>query len=273
MADVTAGALSGDLEIPDFLSPFFTPNTYSSGDLMATRASLFLTFLLYAVPFDRESAVQFIVWNVGQGLWTTGVTADHCVHFDMGGERAPWNQVMKLCRKKANAVHLSHWDTDHLSFMGTGRYFLPRLCRLNEPPFPKSEAKQKMFRRIGPCRFPLTGGTTWRPQDRSNSNGQSVVAEWRKVLIPGDSSASQEKIWAHELKRVQSVRFLVLGHHGSQTSTSNRLLEKLPAIRLAIASARKQRYGHPHRRVLDRLKKFGVPVLSTEDWGSIHLWL
>lgn len=71
---------------------------------------------------------------------------------------------------------------------------------------------------------------------------------------------------------LKSVRVLALGHHGSRTSTSKDLLKELPNLKLAIASARKRRYGHPHRETVEALGKFKVPILSTEDWGNIVIW-
>jgi beta-lactamase superfamily II metal-dependent hydrolase len=38
---------------------------------------------------------------------------------------------------------------------------------------------------------------------------------------------------------------------------------------MAIASSRWARYHHPAPVVVARLKKHGIAVLKTEDWGSI----
>jgi competence protein ComEC len=87
-------------------------------------------------------------------------------------------------------------------------------------------------------------------------------------LIPGDSTAPQEKIWSYH-GNMQKTGFLLLGHHGSRTSTSEELLSQLPHLKVAIASARFARYGHPHLEVVRRLKKYHVALLKTEDWGNL----
>jgi beta-lactamase superfamily II metal-dependent hydrolase len=47
----------------------------------------------------------------------------------------------------------------------------------------------------------------------------------------------------------------------------------LAGLKIAISSARKAKYGHPHIETIWLLKKRGVPLLRTEDWGTIALEL
>jgi competence protein ComEC len=45
-----------------------------------------------------------------------------------------------------------------------------------------------------------------------------------------------------------------LGHHGSKTSTSIELLELFkPAVSI-VSAGLKNRYGHPHKSVIDRIQ-------------------
>lgn len=251
---------------------------------MAARACVFIIVLLLAKLVEPETPARWVIWNVGQGLWITRIENGDCRHFDMGGEWAPWAEVMALCRTRKNRVWLSHWDSDHIAFVGRARYFLPNLCREELPTGQPSWRKRAMVERLPTCAptqtpSPGQGYITWRP-DKSptlqtstlKSNDASSVAAWRGLLIPGDSSKKMEKIWIRELDGMAEVRFLALGHHGSRTSTSRDLLASLPGLRMAIASARKRRYGHPHRETVELLQRFKVPVLGTEDWGNIVIW-
>ncbi len=64
---------------------------------------------------------------------------------------------------------------------------------------------------------------------------------------------------------------LKLGHHGSRTSTGEALLAAVQPT-LAVGSMEKDsRYGHPHKEVLDRLEKAGIPLLRTDEEGTIVL--
>lgn len=237
--------------------------------------SFFLIFLS-AVPISP--AVPFksflVVWNVGQGQWLTRIDAVGCHHFDMGGEKNPLPRVRRLCRDKENFIHLSHWDWDHVSFALKARKALPRAC-LRLPPLGKSSAyKMKILKAFPPCQTSPADFqelTSWRTTElpKKSNDLSHVLLVAKAWLIPGDSSRSQEKIWS-EHRLLVHARALVLGHHGSRTSTSETLLQKLPFLKFAIASARSERYGHPHEEVRQRLRKHRVPLLTTEDWG--HLW-
>jgi competence protein ComEC len=123
------------------------------------------------------------------------------------------------------------------------------------------------------------------PADRLQKHAKKTANEVSRVFViektilaPGDSTEKAEKYWApqltfHQINQTPEqnrIRILVLGHHGSRTSTSAALLSRLPHINAAIVSARKKKYGHPHAEVVARLRNKKIPMLLTEEWGSIH---
>ncbi len=93
--------------------------------------------------------------------------------------------------------------------------------------------------------------------------------QYQNFLIMGDVG------WETEYRLLQQypdlkVDVLILGHHGSQHSSSFAFLKKLKP-KLAIASAGyANRYGHPHLIVLERLKALNIPVKTTIEQGSIE---
>jgi competence protein ComEC len=96
-------------------------------------------------------------------------------------------------------------------------------------------------------------------------------------LLPGDSTREAELIWRHQLaahKIQNKIHVIVLGHHGSKTSTSDELLDSLgDSVLMGVTSARKKRYGHPHKTVTKRLQKNSISTFSTEAWGTIRFEL
>lgn len=252
-----------------------------------------LKWIVHAILFSfffsslSYAGSQFVVWNVGQGQWTTWITDNFCAHFDMGGERVSLQKIARSCRDKTNFAYFSHWDIDHISFAVRAKALLKNLCTAFPPRGPGSKRKQEFLSALPAClptekpsglKFiqelpfapelerPLSGVTKGKLS--SNDYSRVFVAATR-VLVPGDSTLKEEKFWARFVP--ETVRYLVLGHHGSRTSTGEELLSRMPHLLLAIASSRKARFGHPHPQTLERLKAHHDPVISTEEWGN--LWL
>ena len=63
---------------------------------------------------------------------------------------------------------------------------------------------------------------------------------------------------------------LKVGHHGSQTSTSIPYATAVGPEYAIISAGLNNRYGHPHKEVLDILNKAGAKILSTIDLGTIE---
>lgn len=239
---------------------------------MATRFCLFLLIVATSQRLALEERRLLVIWNVGQGQWVTISDESGCWHFDVGGEFAPWQQLMNLCRARKNFFSFSHWDWDHIGLVGRARNFLPDHCLLLPPHGSTNPRKAKLMSNIKACQEQAPF-TFWNGPSQKTANASSRVILWRSVLLPGDSSRDQEKNWIKEMRGAAQARILLLGHHGSATSTGKELLRNLTGVRLAIASARFRRYGHPHPRVERDLSKKQIPLLRTEDWGSIHLAL
>jgi competence protein ComEC len=232
--------------------------------------TILLLFLVWCPPLEEFSTYRgWVLWNVGQGQWLTMVEPQTCKHFDLGGEQAPWKLIQKYCRDRLNQIFLSHDDQDHISFLkGLLRRF-PSTCILNEPHLRKPALKKTLRKLQCGQEIIRPWSVRYEPPKHRKNNRNSQVVVVRDVLIPGDSTRSDEKLWTRLIPHDQ-VQILILGHHGSLTSTSKDLLNTLTSLKMAFASARKKRYGHPHPQVVERLQKRKTPVLSTENWGHIH---
>ncbi|MGZ3722105.1 MAG: ComEC/Rec2 family competence protein [Bdellovibrionales bacterium] len=239
---------------------------------MAARFGIFCLAFLLGTLGANDLPPELIVWNVGQGQWATIIDENICWHIDMGGEFAPWAQIRGRCRRLENRISLSHWDMDHIVFASSSRNQLPNLCLVNAPEGRSSPHKEAMILSIPKCRAPSPFEQWSDPLGRT-ANDKSWVILWKGVLAPGDSTRTEEKKWLRHIKGLSSVRFFILGHHGSRTSTSVPLLNSLTNLRFAISSARFRRYGHPHQEVVRELIQARIPLLRTEEWGTIHMRL
>ena len=64
---------------------------------------------------------------------------------------------------------------------------------------------------------------------------------------------------------------LKVGHHGSKTSTSESFLGWVNPDLAIISVGQGNKYGHPHKEVTDRLARFEIPTLRTDEKGTIVL--
>jgi competence protein ComEC len=66
------------------------------------------------------------------------------------------------------------------------------------------------------------------------------------------------------------VDLLKVGHHGSRGSTGGELLDSLRPL-TAVISVGRNDYGHPAPETLARLERRRVPVLRTDQVGTISV--
>lgn len=92
------------------------------------------------------------------------------------------------------------------------------------------------------------------------------------VLFTGDAEAKTEyKLIASGANL--STQFLKVGHHGSKTSTTEDFLKAVDPVLAFIEVGKKNRYGLPYQRILDRLENYGIKYYRTDIDGTIELIL
>ncbi|OHA59759.1 MAG: hypothetical protein A2589_02865 [Candidatus Vogelbacteria bacterium RIFOXYD1_FULL_46_19] len=106
-----------------------------------------------------------------------------------------------------------------------------------------------------------------------DSNTMSIVALLRygetEFLLTGDAPAAVEDQLVQTYTANLRAEVLKLGHHGSDTSSSDYFLAATKPDLAIISAGRDNRYGHPHQVVLDRLDRLSIPYFSTADVGTI----
>lgn len=234
----------------------------------------FIVLLLILANPNRLSHLSFfegwIVWNVGQGQWATHIQGETCSHFDMGGEFSPIKRVLQLCVFRRNRIYLSHDDQDHIRFVRSFLNHNSEACLAQKIYFREHTKSGRSLKAMKLC--PENDPEVhllFKPVHRNKQNNRNSLVFWSDhILLPGDSTRTEEKIWAMHPK-ITRTKVWLLGHHGSATSTSKLLLARLPKSAMAVASSRRAKYNHPHPRVIESLKQKKMPLLLTEDWGHL----
>jgi competence protein ComEC len=89
-----------------------------------------------------------------------------------------------------------------------------------------------------------------------------------RFLFTGDAETHTESAMisrGHELK----ADVLQLGHHGSNTSTSEEFLEAVEPRIAVVSAGQDSQYGHPHEEVIDRVNNSGADIYGTPVHGTI----
>lgn len=113
--------------------------------------------------------------------------------------------------------------------------------------------------------------------DRSVSgwetNMGSIVARLsygnESFLLTGDSPQGIEKYLVAKDGGALHSTVLKLGHHGSKTSSSREFLSAVNPDEAVISAGLNNKYGHPHKEVLDLLTELKIPSISTIAHGTI----
>lgn len=250
----------------------------------STQSLKRIAFVILIQFLSCSAYAEFIIWNVGQGQWATKITDRECLHFDMGGEINVIHLVLKSCQEKQNILFISHADWDHISFVTRFAAKTNRTCFAQKIETNQNSWKTKYFEKIPLCSERTLMQVQTEVQflnkqliqkwilesKKAKANDLSYIFKAKKelVLLTGDAPKKMEKYLQAEA--LTDIRILVLGHHGSKTSTSKLLLKRTLNLKMAVASARNAKYGHPHRQVQMNLKKKKVPLIKTEDWGHLH---
>lgn len=91
-----------------------------------------------------------------------------------------------------------------------------------------------------------------------------------RFLFTGDAGAEiEQQLLEDEVDLRADV--LKVGHHGSDTSTTQAFLDAVTPSVAAISVGRNNRFGHPSRRVLRRLERAHVATYRTDVHGDIRI--
>lgn len=106
----------------------------------------------------------------------------------------------------------------------------------------------------------------------SNESGLCVLFQGGNcdILITGDLSAVGEELLLRKAQ-LPKLTALVAGHHGSDSSTSEALLQATRPEYVFISVGAQNPYGHPHDEVVERLEAWGCTVFRTDLNGTIIL--
>ena len=229
--------------------------------------------------------------DVGQGSATLLLSPRCSVLVDCGGSASAsagdiaGDYLAGMGRTKLDALALTHLDDDH--FNGVERLLerveveqvvAPVSARGEEP---AQQLEGWLEEREIPIqwveeetRLPLEGVelTLFPPLGSGTTNEEGLfvlgTAGEFDVLITGDADDYVEKMLVKYFA-IPDIELLVVGHHGSASSTCMELLARTSPELGIISVEEDNSYGHPDPDTLERLRRAGVEVHRTDLEGTV----
>lgn len=123
------------------------------------------------------------------------------------------------------------------------------------------------------CIYPL------KEQEGLTGNEASLVMKVEcgdfQGLFTGDLEIEGERQILGEYTDLfdgETCDLLKVGHHGSSGSTSAEFLRWVSPDYAVISCGKNNSYGHPHEETLERLRDGEVLILTTPNYGAIHIY-
>lgn len=103
-----------------------------------------------------------------------------------------------------------------------------------------------------------------------NDNSVVLLITYRNstILLTGDSEYASEDYYRDKLPHIDVLK---VAHHGSDSSTSAKLLAKTTPDYCIISVGEGNRYGHPGQTTLDWLGYYGCEIHRTDREGDITM--
>lgn len=266
----------------------FLQETLHGGSSLAEKEPL---------PHDTslEDKVRVHVIDVGQGLCVLVQGSEKTVLIDGGEAPTAASTIAYLQEQgveKLDRVVNTHPHYDHFGGLReimenfpTQEFILPDLP---ENKIPTTISYQKLVdyletskipvipARVGET-YPLGGEaimTTLAPVGNTyeNLNDWSVVNKVTfgdiSFLITGDIENEGETDLVEDGASLK-CNVLVLPHHGSQTSIFRPFVEAAYPQYGVISCGKNNKYGHPHHKTLALYQELGIPLLRTDEVGTV----
>lgn len=256
------------------------------------------THRTFSSGVDDEQNGEVIVFDVGQGSSTLLKSGDgSTILIDTGRHNDSSNQIIQYLNDEIGVggkIDLLIFTHNHADHIGNGDLVLDYfqvdevwmngmdsasqvysdvLDALLESSAEYVEPKRGDRKEVGSFMVEVLHPIADQPE--SNQNDESIVTRIRlgtvSIMLTGDSSISIERSLVDSPMTQLQSEILLLGHHGSDTSTSEEWVEAVsPHIAIYQASINNS-YGHPHQEVLERLDRYGIPVYGTDKDGTIRV--
>ena len=249
---------------------------------------------------ESKALLKIHFLDVGQGACALIESDGHYMLIDGGGRDSSSFTVSYLAQlgiEKFDYLVATHFDEDHIAGL-VGVFNKFAVDTVLEPSYKTDKSIYTSFKEaekksgakvmiaepgaeytLGDAKFTVLAPK--KPEnddgetpvlDSSEENDQSICVLLKngdnKVLFTGDAEQEEERYLVESGRDIRADVYLV-GHHGSNSSSSELLLDAVRPKYAVISCGAGNDYGHPTQEVLDRLWDKDVSVFRTDEQGNI----
>ena len=114
------------------------------------------------------------------------------------------------------------------------------------------------------------------PHDPDDENDNSIGLRLQyggfSMLLTGDSEPPSRQWWLENCPQLlRDCSVLKLAHHGSRNGTDSDWLDVVRPELAVVSLGADNNYGHPHSETLELLKAHEIPLVRTDQWGTITM--
>ena len=242
--------------------------------------------LSWAEP--RLDDFRVTVLDVGQGQSILLQYEDRHYLVDCGGDGAAAAadtaaaELLSQGVRKLDGLIITHFDADHAAGAELLLEQIPARTIYLPDAEPDHRIRKTLEREYGSKIEWLDFGeileidifpmTIIAAQEESEGNDSSLCVLFQPenydILITGDRDSGGEMELLAQYP-IPELELLVVGHHGSSSSTGMEFLNATSPAMAVISVGDDNSYGHPDKQVLQRLKLAGCKIWRTDEDGKL----
>lgn len=151
----------------------------------------------------------------------------------------------------------------------TTNWYVKLMQEIKQGAYELEYAKLGAVYDLGEASFKIIGPIE---NDESNLNNYSIVLKVTfgdmDVIMTGDAETKVEKAII-ESGETLGAEILKVGHHGSDTSSSDEFLDAVSPIYALISAKVGNKYEHPIKSTMQKLEKRKIEVYRTDENGTV----
>jgi len=257
--------------------------------------SFFAWVVLGNEDLSGTLSVSFLDVGQGDAILITAPSGSQMM-IDGGPDSGVLRQLSKLMPfydRSLNVILVSNPDKDHIS----GLIDVLRAYRVDLVVEPGTETDTAVYQEFSRAvsvekaelmdarrgmEIDLGGGAVFeilfpdREASGLDTNTGSIIGRLTFgetcMIFPGDAPQSIEEYIVKLEGKGVDCEVLKVGHHGSRTSTSGVFLSVVSPELVMISAGLNNKYGHPHKEVIDRLNDAGATIFKTYDKGVVTVF-